>query len=227
MWAVELTAYHAIVSVTIPIILVELMYPEMSAEPWLNGKWLKIIPGLLLADVVFGLFAFSQFTGFTPPVPQYLLMMLFTVVFIILARSLPRDWARRGTKPIISPRKIMGIPFSGAIVCGFIFGVLPDSLSFPFAPVFVILLGVFVVVGAVRYLVGFDWNTATPLHRYSLAAGPLALFIIFSVFQEFDGSRLDNTSGMAFVGFAFLVGLLLLGKRLRNYTMTEHNFSSE
>jgi hypothetical protein len=215
VWAVELTAYHAIVSIAIPVILVELAYPEVKGESWLGGIWRWVVPGLLVADVVFGLYAFSAFTGFQPPIPQYAFMVLLTVAFIYLAHRLPPDWARRGTKPMRRPRFYGLTTLFGAIACGVIFWALPNALTFPLAPVLVILLGVLTLLGVILLLVGHDWRQATPMHRYGLAAGALIPFIEFAFLQELDASRLDDTSGMSLVGLAFLIGLLLLGRKLR------------
>ncbi len=230
VWAVELTAYHAIVSVTVPVMLVELAYPEARAKTWLRGRWLWVVPGLLLADVVFGLFVFSAFTGFFPPLPQYAFMALLTAAFLLLARRLPSDWARCGTRPMRRPRFYGLIALTGAIACGLIFWILPNILDFALAPVFVILLGAATILGLIKFLAGYDWRQSTTMHRYGLAAGALSLFIVFSFFQELDTSRPDNTSGMSLVGLAFLIGLLLLrrriGKALENPSPTTSTCSS-
>lgn len=214
VWAVELTCYHAIVSITIPVMLVELAYPEAKGEPWLKGIWRLVIPGLLLADVVAGLFIFSEFTGFSPPLSQYSFLVLVTVIFVFLAWRMPSDWARRGTKPMRQPRFYAAATMAGAFACGAIFWILPNALKFPLAPIFVILLGAATVLGLIRFLAGHDWKTATPMHRFGLVAGALAPFIIFSFLQEFDASRTDDTSGMSLVGIAFLIGLLLFRRKI-------------
>ncbi len=41
VWAEWLTIYHAIFSITIPILLVELSYPQYRARPWLSRKQKK------------------------------------------------------------------------------------------------------------------------------------------------------------------------------------------
>jgi hypothetical protein len=173
-----------------------------------------VVPGLLLADVVFGLFVFSAFTGFFPPLPQYTFMALLTAAFLIMARRLPPDWARRGTRPMRRPRFYGLIALMAAFACGLIFWILPNNLDFTLAPVLVILLGAATILGVIRFLMGYDWRQGTSMHRYGLAVGALSLFIVFSFFQELDTARLDDTSGMSLVGLAFLIGLLLLRRKL-------------
>jgi len=41
IWSVELTIYHSVVSIVIPIVLVELMYPEIRSQSWIKTKTLK------------------------------------------------------------------------------------------------------------------------------------------------------------------------------------------
>ena len=38
IWAVELTIFHAIASITIPILLVELLFPAIADRPWLKKE---------------------------------------------------------------------------------------------------------------------------------------------------------------------------------------------
>jgi hypothetical protein len=215
VWAVELTFYHSIVSITVPIIIVELVYHERRDESWLSSRWFKVVLGLLIADVVIGLFLFSVFTGFRPPIPQYLFMMLVTASLVFTAFRLPSDYARRGTARLRRPGHFFALTTMFAFLCGVIFWVLPNVFEFPMAPLVVILLGSIVVLGYIRYLFSFDWMEAIPQHRFALAAGALTPLILSAFLQEFDKSRVDDTSGMAIVGILFLIGLVTLHRSLK------------
>jgi hypothetical protein len=219
VWAVELTIYHAIVSITVPILLVELVYPEEKAKPWLRGPWQWIVPLLLISDVIFGLFIFAQFTGFFPPLPQYILFLILFIAFLFVAYRFPIKWARMGKKPMRKPRYYFMIAFIGSMVSGFIFGVLPENLGSGAAPFFVILLGLVVIFGVLFNLVSFNWAMATPLHYHRLLFGSLFIFIVFSFFQEIDPNRLDDTTGMSLVGIIFLFGFLFLGRKINQTSM--------
>jgi hypothetical protein len=215
VWAVELTLYHSIISITIPVMLVELIYPDRAGESWLSAKWFRIVSGLLMADVIIGLFLFATLSGFWPPFPQYALMVIATVTFVYLAKRLPSDYARRGTAPLRKPRYYLVLTIIAAFTCGVIFWVLPNALQFPLAPLLVIIIGSIVVIGYIRYLTSHDWTSVTPLHRFSLVAGSLAPLILSSFIQEFDKSRVDDTSGMALVGVIFLLGLVMMQRILK------------
>jgi hypothetical protein len=210
VWAVELTYYHAIISICVPVFLVELAYPDQSSLPWLSGRWTKIVAILFLGDIILGYYAFSRLTGFHPPLPQYIFLLLIALLFIYLAKQFPSDWARNGSKNMKTPWFYAFISFISAVSCGVIFWVLPNVFTFKLGSLLVILLGVGFLQSFFWYLIRFNWRTATYLHRFNLVFGSLFVFIIFSFVQEFDATRLDNTSGMSLVGLSFLVCLLLL-----------------
>lgn len=214
VWAVELTFYHALVSVTVPVMIVELMYPNLRGEPWLRGRWRKIVPVLFFADIVFGYYAFPYVTGFKPPLVPYLFLVLSAFLLGYLAWLFPRDWARHGKKPLKSPRYYAVISVLCAVACGVIFWVLPNILTFSMGPLLVIFIGVVFILGFFKYLIGFDWGNSSPLHRHALVFGSLFVFMLFSVLQEFDASRFDDTTGMSLVGLSFLLGLILLRRRI-------------
>jgi hypothetical protein len=194
---------------------VELAYPGRKSEPWLGGRWLKVVPGLLVADVVLGLFLFSALTGFRPLLPQYSLFVLLTAALILLARRLPPVWARRGTKPMRRPRFYGLVTAIAAIACGAVFWVLPNVFAFQAAPILVILLGSATVLGTIGFLRSHDWRAATPMHRFAIAAGALAPFVAFAFFQELDKSRPEDTTGMALVGLVSLIGLICLWRSIK------------
>lgn len=214
VWAVELTIYHTFVSIVIPVLLVEQLYPERRGESWLSGKWKKIIPALFILDVIFGYFIFAYTANYRPPIPQYVFFILITICLVAGAHRLPMDWARKGNEAIVSPRRIIMVTFVAMFTSAIIFGVLPNIVPENMFPV-IIILGLALVLIVIRWLKRFNWYAATPNHWLALAVGPLLLMILLSVFQEMDGSRLDDTSGMSMVGLFFLVSLIWMWRRNR------------
>lgn len=215
VWAVELILYHAFFSVTVPVLLVELAYPSLKAEPWLTGRGLKLAAGALLVDVVAGFLLFGWMLGFYPPAPQYILMVAVAVLFVYAARRLPPDWFRLGARPVRSPYVYTALSFTAAVLSALIFGGLPSLSDAAWLPPAVILVGVALVWGVLLYLRGFDWRGATRVHLMGLASGPVLLFILVTPIQELDASRADDTSGMMLVGAAFLLGLVVLARKVR------------
>lgn len=68
VWAVKLTIYHAIVSFTIPIMLVELAYPGWKCISWVSSRALKSLIVLLGVVVALGFTMFSKTFSYWPPV---------------------------------------------------------------------------------------------------------------------------------------------------------------
>lgn len=77
------------------------------------------------------------------------------------------------------------------------------------------LLGALLGASFVIFLKRFKWGESNDLHRFALISGGLAFFILLAPLQELDKTRTDNPVGMGLVGLAFLVGLLLLGRRIQ------------
>lgn len=215
VWTAELIIYHAIASITIPILLTEHIYPNQKTQQWLHGHWKTIVPALFTLDVVGGFLIFTQFNQFWPPLPMYTFFIAATLLFIYAAYRYPADWARKGTKQMRRPRYYYSLTFLGTLALGFIFGALPENLAFPGAPIVVTLLGVTLQLAILNHLKDYDWHKATRLHYHRLLFGSLSTFILFSYLQEWDQSRPDNTTGMGTVGTLFLIGFILLGRKAR------------
>ena len=215
VWAAELTMYHAIISITVPVILVELAYPKRKCERWLTDGWLKVVASVLTVDVAVGFILFSLMLDYFPPLPQYFLAFIVVVVFTYIAYRLPADWARHGIKPMKTPLFYAAFTAFGALASGIIFWILPNFSFFPLFPVVVILIGFSVIFGLIRLLAGYNWKNATSLHWFALTFGSLFLFIISAFFQELDKSRTDNTAGMGLVGVVTIISMVLLWLKLK------------
>jgi hypothetical protein len=98
---------------------------------------------------------------------------------------------------------------------GAVFWVLPGIQSPLLHPVIVMALGALLDVLLICRLASYDWRRSTDLHRFAVVAGSLSLFIAFAFLQELDRTRTDNRVGMSLVGLSFLVGLALLGMKVR------------
>jgi hypothetical protein len=60
IWAEMLTIYHAVFSITIPVLLVELAYPERRERRWIGDRMLKVFAVTLGAVAVFIFFALNS-----------------------------------------------------------------------------------------------------------------------------------------------------------------------
>ncbi|MFQ5950585.1 MAG: hypothetical protein ACE5KH_00700 [Candidatus Geothermarchaeales archaeon] len=209
VWAEMLTFYHAVFSITIPVILVELAYPQQKDEKWIGRRGFWGFTGLLLGVVLFGYLAL---TPYWPPALQYLSSIAATVFFIYLAHRVPAGYGASGKKTLRRPWVLWLVGFSGTVSSFLLFGAGPFVISSPWL---VMALGVLIFGGFFWLLTRWEWKEATRLHRLSVSAGLLSFFVVLAPLQELDQGRADDPSGMALVGLAFLVGLLLMAWRIR------------
>lgn len=207
VWSLALTVYHAVISINIPILLTELMFPRMRNDSWLGKKWLIIIGILFLMDIALGYFFL---TDYRPGALQYWLAVVVVIALILIARRLPPGLFPPKLIDMKKPVWFWLIGFLATIVFFVITWALPEVIS---APLVVILLLVWLVV-LVFWLVlrlsgnGSAWHDT---HKLALAGGPLCVLILFTPILELsNGTRSDNTAGMAVVGLAALILLVWL-----------------
>ncbi len=218
VWAVMLTIYHAVYSITIPIVLVELIYPEHSRESWVGAGVFKAMFFLLLSDVVLGLVLFNSLFDYTPPLPHYVFMVFVMVLLGYAACRLPSEWGSDGSRPLSRPFTMWLIGTSGTFAFFVGFGLIPNMI--PWWPIG-ILFGPILVFLYVTLLRSFCWKEPNKKQRFAIISGALTFFIIFAPLQELDATRTDNPLGMSIVGFAFLVGLILLGRRVWAFSQAD------
>ncbi|MGB9134679.1 MAG: hypothetical protein WCC63_03715 [Candidatus Bathyarchaeia archaeon] len=211
VWAEMLIIYHAVYSITIPIVLVELAYPERHHEAWVDRRMLTAVFGLLFGVVVFGFLLFASFLKYWPPMPQYLLTIAVMVLFCYAAYWLPSDWGGHGRRPLPRLPLMWTMGAVGTFIFFIGFWTLPTLTPFWSLAM---LSGVVLVLLYVWLLEGYEWKAPSDRHRFVLASGALTFFIVFAPLQELDPTRADNPVGMGLVGLAFLVGLVLLGRHV-------------
>ncbi len=220
VWTVHLTGYHAVVSILVPITLVELAFPEQRDTRWVGPRMRWLLALGLTAVVVLGLLAFPDARHpFRPPPVGYVLAMLSVVLLVWLAARLPAPATPGPATGEKAPRHLLRLglaAFLGTLGWFLVFWVLPHS-SLP--PGVTMGLGVIcagVAVGLICRLAGGYPPDLVPLQRWALCTGTLAFLILLAPVQEAtNAQRPDNTTGMTAVGLGFLLGLLWLGWRLR------------
>jgi hypothetical protein len=218
IWAIELTIFHAVVSITIPILLTELLFPKIAGRPWLKKRgmlgfsiWLSVIS--LVQLIFFGFLLFRK-QGYLHPPFMYAGAIVMVVGFAWLglharkpeqittypnARSTPGLW------------KLRLLGFAVTLAFFFTSWVLPNVFAIPLIPCLVLVLIVALSVWAVSNWAKIPgWGAQ---HHLALATGVISFLVLLGPLSEFvTHPARKNTTGMTIVNLTFLVGLILLAR---------------
>jgi hypothetical protein len=217
-WALSLTIFHAVVSITIPILLVELIFPARARLSWF-GRRLSVV--LVLGELLvltFGLilnivsFHNHQVSG--PPVGPYLVELALMAVLILLALTLRPASAARISR--LQAPHLWALRFlAGAgIVANTLLPGIFHGLDAPFQTELIAntMLLVVAVWNLTRWSHRWDWNQE---HRLALASGALGFFIvIWAPILELTGIAGGNpTRGTIIWAAIYLIFLIILARR--------------
>lgn len=226
LWALDLTVYHAVISITIPILLVGLLFPLRDARPvWLGRK--AIIACVASEGIILALGLLVNFVNFRQhgqpgplllPYLVELVLMAVCVALALLMRARPPMWPARVASPARSLPGMWRLRFFAFVAVAVL--ILSPAVYQSAGVPFQLALG---VNGALLALAGWrvwawsrcaDWDARHPL---ALASGALGFFIVFwAPLQEIMGTAGGKPErGISLVALAYLVFLIIL-TRLTN-----------
>lgn len=198
VWAGHLTVYHAVWSITIPILLTELLFPARRAQPWLGRRGLWIIGSIFALDILagFALFtlAFHTQFGYVPPWKPYLatLALVCALGWLVLrqpVRAVPLATPFAQPPTVRAPRLwlLRLFSFGAAFTWFFIFIAFTGKDSRIPAPV-TMLAGAILAWGVWKLIRG--WSAPDRLwddrHRLALASGPLVFISLFGLLASLN-----------------------------------------
>ena len=219
VWALNLTVYHAVISITLPLILLTLLFPERALAPGLKRRgliltllWLIIPCGLLAIAVATKQYAAEGYHG--PPLAGYLLACALTIALTLIgtfahipplrpnfSKRAPGVWAVRFTMFALT-----------AVFFILSFALPTTGLAAPFL----------LAISAAIFSFGL-WRVATWSARAGWSARHwLALVIglqwwdllLWAPFVEF-GARLPNEQGLTVANIIAAVALFVFDWRLK------------
>ena len=228
IWAEHLTVYHAVWSITIPILLTELLFPARRAVPWLGRRGLWIIGIIFALDILAGSALFSLgfhiAYGYVPPLVPYLaaITLVYVLGWLVLrqpVRAAPvvTPFAPTPTLPAPRPWLLRLFSFGAAFIWFFIFIAFTGQGSRIPAPV-TMLAGVLLAWGVWTLI--RRWSAPNRLwddrHRLALATGPLLLTALFSlIVLPFSHAPGKNFTGQFLVGLITILLLIVFAWRVR------------
>ncbi len=210
VWSVQLIIFHAIFSIAIPILIVNLLFPKRRAERWAGPRALLLLIFMFILVVVLGsLFLFP----YRPALLPYLITVAIGAALVLLARFLPRALTVTKSTYVPQPLRFGLVGFLGTLTLYLINWILPTTLT----PFWVTILLTLLLAGAVSFVLlhmsgnGIGW---TERHQVALVSGALAFFVLLAPIVEITQRQRDHT-GLTFVALVIAGLLYLLTRRIR------------
>jgi len=214
IWALGLTMYHAVVSITIPILLVETIFADRAALPWLGRKgfrrfaaWLTLIS--LLGLIGFDFLSFRK-QGYLHPPTMYLGALLLAVGLVWLAlhplrRGVPNVSARRA--PGLWALRLAGLGMTAAFF--FVFWGFPSLINSPQVTFITLaLVGLFALWRVREWSGRSGWGAE---QRLALASGVMGFFLLLApLIEARPHDPTKPTTGMTLAALCWLAGLIWL-----------------
>jgi hypothetical protein len=216
IWTVAFMGYHAVISISIPIVVTEAIYPDLADRPWLGrlGVWmmgvilfLASLTGLLL----FGFLAFRKLGYSHPSTSWFLILALATAMVVIALRLKPRT-ARAAASAVPGLWRLRLGAFALMTAWFAAVYVVPGKAPFGLIPV--------LAIAGVECLAAFAvwrWSARAGWHapqRLALASGAVAFFIALDPVIEFGAHPAGKgVTGLTLVGLLTLALLVWLARR--------------
>jgi hypothetical protein len=213
IWAVGLTAFHAVESIAVPIILTEALFPSRAARAWLSDRGRRrVAVGLgVVCAIELLFFGFVQFRsqGYSPPASW--------VVALAIAAALARYGLRHRFGAVV-PWHVPSLwqLRAFALLATFLFfgglWALPSIVPIGIVPIAFIgvVLG-FVAIRLRHWSAEAGWGDA---QRLALATGVMSFFLGLAPLLEFSMRPAGkNTSGMTLFALAAVAFLAWLARR--------------
>ncbi len=209
-WMLMLTIYHAVVSITLPVLAVHSLWPQERNRSWLSKRAVVVLSVLMGLLALFGWFFLSPAGEEPPYLPgggQFVGAIVAAGLLTLLAarirpRLRPTAWTRRW------PLFLAGFGWGVWLIGSWI--VADVTRSAPATALFSGLFAAGLLLFAYRRLQTDDNRSL--VGGGTLAAGAWFFLCLLAILQEFDNAaRPDDTTGMALVG---LTGLVVLAPYL-------------
>jgi uncharacterized membrane protein YdcZ (DUF606 family) len=215
VWSLDLTIYHMVFSIAIPILLVEVLFPALRDERWVGRKGMIGFSILLAADV---LLCFALFP-YRPSLLHILLAFVTAAALFLIAWRLPSPVPTPRQGPVRRPLWFALVGFFGIFAFFMSMWLLPElGVPVPLSLLVPVLLMALVAWLVRRMSRSGAWNDE---HRGALAGGALMWLVLLAPIQELDATRPDNTTGMIVVGLAALLFLIWAWLRVRRRIRTQ------
>jgi hypothetical protein len=211
VWTAGMMAYHAVISIAIPILLVTLIFPKNKAEPWTRSRTLIVLVALLASAVMILNYFIAPYS---PPWQQYVMALAAIACLVVAAKLVPHALPMVKNARVVSERRLTAF---GCVWSVLFYGtILVPSFFRPPWPFVILIMLVFYAVSviALRRMTG-STGSLSDKQKLMLAFGMLTPFILLSPIRELLGAR-----GMLVVGVAAVVFFIWLYRRISSVKLS-------
>ena len=196
IWAVWLTIFHAVVSIAIPIFLIESIWPRTRGVPFISRRGYITAIGLLGGATVFINLLLTPYR----PSWWHLLGGFGAVVFLVWAAKnyAGRLWARCPAAKVVRSPLAYALAGFGFLMGSFL--LYGGGPTFGVVPIITVLEGAAVLVGVMLLVRRTSDDPRCARQRLAFVAGAVGFLIVLAAFLELAGWR-----GMGVVGALFAV----------------------
>ncbi len=208
VWAVWLTIFHSMISITLPIVIVWLLYPRLGGQRLLTGRRFRIVATILVLDV---LVCTLLLNPYVPLWPMYLLAIVAVFAFVWYSRHIPRSFLMPTEhSPSWSPLRFSALGFMLIFLNFFIAGLFVGTAVPPIVPIALAMALCLFVLVKIREHMGLAGNRPQIV---GFISGLLAFFIVLGVALQLNG--VFGMGVVAFVTALFIVDMnrWAIGKR--------------
>ena len=212
VWSVQLTIFHTIFSIAIPILIVSLLFPKRRAERWAGPRTLLLLIVMFVLVVVLGFLFLSPYHA---PLVPYLVTLVIVVGLLGLARYLPRSITVTKSTEVAQPLRFGLVGFLGTLTLFLSSWILPTTLL-PFWVALLLILLLALAVGFAILHMSSNVQGWTGRHQIALVSGALAFFVLLAPITEIaHWQSSQSLTGLTFVALVIAGLLYLLNRRIR------------
>jgi hypothetical protein len=202
IWAVWLTLYHMVISIAVPIMLIDLFYPQLKGKRITDDKDYRNLVIIMFLDCIL---IFAALNPYIPPAGPYLLAAAATVLLVYMAYRLPTPLigARPAGTPDWGPARFWLL---GTFLMFWSFVMYAGGVYLIQVPVALIILNCIVAAGCLYLLLRHIGTERNERHIVAFVAGLLSwlIFLDMILWQVL----------LPPVGIAVIIGLVLLYRKV-------------
>ncbi len=198
-WTVHLILFHALFSITIPIILTYLLYPDAQNRIWIHDKLLKIVIFIFLSGWVIWLLFVTNEYGYFPSIWQYISLIVIVIIIIFVVKKYGVNLNIRSEDIEIGKFKFLFV----AIITGFIYLLMPFLFyTFKIPAIVDIVLQPIILIISLRWLSKWIFVDNNINKNYAFLAAYGLLTVLFVLLL-----KSDMLSVIIFYSIAIIIAL--------------------